>query len=265
MSVTESFQPETAPETKRKTEPMLAIRSLTKRRGDSNAAFELVVDKFQVYPGELVAVVGASGCGKSTLLDILALILEPDDAELFQLRFPRISPVDAIGLDADAQTEIRRRFLGYVLQSGGLLDFLNVRSNIALPAQANGMAGAKHIAEGLAGQLGIRDQLHKKPGKLSGGQRQRAAIARALIHNPMLVLADEPTAALDPHRARELMQLFGSEITRRNIGLVMVTHDFNLVKGLASRVYSFSLETPEPNRIRSRCFEVPQDQIDSLT
>lgn len=259
MSIPESFAPETglAPPD----EPMLAIRGLTKRRGDASSSFELCVDSFRVGPGELIAVVGASGCGKSTLLDILALILDPDAAESFQLKFPRYQAVEAAQLTSGDRTDVRRRFLGYVLQSGGLLDFLTIQQNIALPARANGMGNAKQRARELARELGIADQLHKKPRHLSGGQRQRAAIARALAHDPALVLADEPTAALDPHRARALMNLFREEITRRNIGLVMVTHDFNLIRGLANRVYSFRLEDHTPNHIRSRCFEVPRDQI----
>jgi putative ABC transport system ATP-binding protein len=186
---------------------VIQIRGLTKTRVQGGAAFELSVPELDVAPGELVALVGESGCGKSTLLDLLALVLRPDAADTFLLQGPGGRPIDIKALwqggDEEGLARVRRELLGYVLQSGGLLPFLSVAGNIGLPRRLkDGRAGD---LTPLAGRMGMASLLRHKPRFLSGGQRQRAAILRALAHRPAIILADEPTAAVDSTRAHAIV------------------------------------------------------------
>jgi len=211
--------------------------------------FELHVPEFQVAFGEFVAVVGPSGCGKSTLLDLLALVLRPDEGSQGEFRFTsgpdgtEQSDINSYWLNHKENeiASIRRRHIGYVLQTGGLLPFLTVRSNIGLTCRLNGIADIDARVSKIASDLGIREQLDKKPQFLSGGQRQRVAIARAMVHQPAVVLADEPTAAVDGERARAIVEQFRLLAKERNTGIVMVTHDEDLVSEVADRKVSFGL------------------------
>lgn len=181
-----------------------------------------------VQRGEVVVILGPSGCGKSTLLDLLALVLAPDQAGQFEFHQQDIG-----GLwRADRQTALaalRSRHLGYVLQTGGLLGFLDVRGNIALPRQLLGLKDDGSVAR-LAEQLGIVDQLGKPPAALSVGQRQRVSCARALAHAPQLVLADEPTASLDPLNAERVMQALLDRAREQRAACVIATHDEPLAR-----------------------------------
>lgn len=174
---------------------------------------------FSVERGEYVAIMGESGSGKTTLLNILASIIKPTAGRvvLDGMDFSRIK---------EAQTaEFRRDNLGFVFQDFNLLDTFTLEDNIYLPLV---LAGKPHkeMAERLAPlseTLGIKSLLKKYPYEVSGGQKQRAAVARALITRPKLVLADEPTGALDSKATSELLKLFG-EINREGQTIVMVTH-----------------------------------------
>ncbi|MDH3377659.1 MAG: ATP-binding cassette domain-containing protein [Gammaproteobacteria bacterium] len=197
--------------------------------------FQLWVPQLNIRAGAQIAVLGRSGCGKSTLLDILAMTLEPDVCGTFSF-----APHEREGIDIgkvwgkrrlDRLAGLRGRHIGYVLQTGGLLPFLTVRDNIELPRQVCGMA-REDATEMLAERLNISDQLDKLPGALSVGQRQRAAVARALAHEPTVILADEPTASLDPQTAGEVMELVVSLAAQRNITLVVASHDWQGVTDL---------------------------------
>lgn len=232
------------------------LRDVVKRREKGGNRFELRVPSLTVKAGEFVAVVGESGCGKSTLLDMLGLVLGPTSAATFHLCLP-----DGGGAhDLTAQSPrrlagLRRRHLGYVLQNGGLLPFLTVRDNILLPCRINGQRGAEEHVDGLARRLKIENQMGKKPAFLSGGQRQRAAIARALAHRPPIVLADEPTAAVDRLTAREIRDTF-RELTRQmGVTLLMVTHDLSLVEDSVDRVFVFDVSKPTPEHTVAVCRE----------
>jgi putative ABC transport system ATP-binding protein len=190
--------------------------------------------------GEFAAVVGPSGCGKSTLLDILGLVMQPDRADTYTLQDgDRL--LDLTCMKTSARAAIRSQSIGYVLQTGGLLPFLTVRQNIALPLALNRLKDNSRIQE-LASNLGIAEQLDKRPAFLSGGQRQRAAIARALIHRPSLVLADEPTAAVDELTAMEIRDQFQSLSKTLGTTTIMVSHDRSLLRGRVDRIFSFRLE-----------------------
>ena len=234
----------------------IVMRDVTKRREKGGNVFELRVPALTVMPGEFVAVVGESGCGKSTLLDMLGLVLRPSEAGVFELRIP---PGDVLhrvnSMSARDLALARQRDLGYVLQNGGLLPFLSVKENILLPCRINGQRGMEGRIGDLVRRLGIEGQLAKKPAFLSGGQRQRAAIARALAHQPPIVLADEPTAAVDRLTAREIRDTF-RELTRRmGVTLLMVTHDLALVEESVDRMFVFEVSKPAPELTLAICRE----------
>lgn len=197
--------------------------------------FQLWVPQLNIRAGSQVAVLGRSGCGKSTLLDILAMTLEPDTCDKFSFTPHALEGVDIARVWSKRRMNtlagLRGRHIGYVLQTGGLLPFLSVRDNIELPRQVCGLPRSD-ATEMLAERLGITDQLDKLPATLSVGQRQRVAVARALAHEPSVVLADEPTASLDPHTAGEVMELVATLAAQHNITLVVASHDWQGVSDL---------------------------------
>jgi putative ABC transport system ATP-binding protein len=229
-------------------ELLIEINGLTKIREKGGVSFELQVPQLDIRPGEFIAVVGPSGCGKSTLLDFLALVLRPTAYGAYNYYSPA-GRFDLGSLNEKGLANVRRSELGYVLQSGGLLPYLTVADNILLPARLNGLPLklSKKYMVALAERLGIAGQLSKKPAHLSGGQRQRAAIARALIHRPRLVLADEPTAAVDFPTAKEICAIFRELTQTQGQALVMVSHDLNLVRQAADRFITFQLQRSTEN------------------
>lgn len=223
-----------------KTAHVLSVRRLTHTRSQAGVHFQLMVPKMNLAPGQFVALVGPSGCGKSTLLDILGLVLKPREIESFSIT-DDTGPIDLTALDHAELAGVRSKHIGYVLQTGGLLPFLTVRQNIALPLRLNRQKDLRPV-DVIAQTLGISEQLDKLPSFLSGGQRQRVAIARALVHKPEIVLADEPTAAVDELTAREIRDQFKTLSKKLNTTTIMVTHDRSLIKGQVDRIFSFNLE-----------------------
>jgi len=171
-----------------------------------------------VRPGESVAITGASGSGKSTLLHLAAGMDRPDAGRV-ELMGQRIDV-----LPEPERTRFRARHVGLVFQDYNLIESLSARENIELVAWLTGCRDANRRIEALAAELGIGDLLERRPDQLSGGQQQRVAIARALIHEPALVLADEPTGSLDPEHADQVMQVLAEAVARRGCALVLVTH-----------------------------------------
>ncbi|WLH82050.1 ABC transporter ATP-binding protein [Pseudomonas sp. FP2335] len=222
---------------------MLNLSAVHKSRGVGSQRYSLVIPALALRAGEQVAIVGPSGCGKSTLLDLLALVLAPDQVGQFEFH-----QQDIAGLwRADRQSALaalRSQHLGYVLQTGGLLGFLDVRGNIALSRQLLGLKDDGSVTR-LAEQLEIGDQLAKKPAALSVGQRQRVSCARALAHAPQLVLADEPTASLDPLNAERVMQALLAQARQHQAACVIATHDEPLARasGLPVRRISCRRDT----------------------
>jgi len=213
---------------------MISLREVRKTRGQGAQRYSLEVPRLSLVPGAQWAVVGPSGCGKSTLLDLLALVLAPDRAGLFVFDEPTgAQDIAALWRQGqhDRLADLRSRQLGYVLQTGGLLGFLDVRGNIALSRRLLGLKEDGSVQR-LAEQLEIADQLDKKPQALSVGQRQRVSCARALAHGPRLLLADEPTAALDPLNAGRVMQLLLNQAREQGACCVIATHDEALVRDL---------------------------------
>ncbi|MGQ0697107.1 MAG: ABC transporter ATP-binding protein [Panacagrimonas sp.] len=217
---------------------MLKLQGLRTLRGQGANSFELHVPLLHVAKGELVAVTGRSGSGKSSLLEILGLILEPQETEVFELSVAGQTH-DLRALWRQGQREalagLRARALGFVLQTGGLLPFLSVEQNIATPRRLVGMPARGDLADEIPDALGIGALRRKKPAELSIGERQRAAIARALAHRPELLLADEPTAALDPEHAEKVFELLIGLVRRYGMSAIIVTHDWELVRRLGLR------------------------------
>lgn len=239
--------------------PSLLLEGVVKARERGGVRFTLAVERMAVARGQFVALAGPSGSGKSTLLDLLGLALRPDRAGRFALDVGGPSPLDLARRSEEELAAIRRRHIGYVLQTGGLLPFLDVRRNIMLPARLCRLADAAASARDLAERLGIADQLDKKPAFLSGGQRQRAAIARALVHRPRLVLADEPTAAVDQLHAREIVAELKGLTTRLGVTVIMVTHDLPLVARAADRLFRFDLTRTGDQDTRAELREQPPE------
>jgi putative ABC transport system ATP-binding protein len=173
-----------------------------------------------VQAGETVSVMGPSGCGKSTLLHLLGGLDRPDAGEL------RIGGRRVDGLSETAWAVFRRRNVGFVFQAFHLVDELTTVENVELPALLLGAPrrDARRRAMGLLERLGVAERAGQLPDRLSGGERQRVAVARALINEPLVVLADEPTGNLDSRATGELLKLF-AELPRAGQALLIVTHD----------------------------------------
>lgn len=211
---------------------MLDIKNLLVRRGEGALAHHVRLGQLQLGAGEIIAITGESGSGKSTLLEALGLLLAPVELERFSLGaapaqdIARLLSTD----DQPALAAVRSRHLGFILQSGGLLPFLTVRDNISLPRRLLGMsAWSAHIDHAVE-VLRLQGLLDKQPQALSIGERQRVACVRAIAHEPLLLLADEPTAALDPHNARRLFELLLSLVASMGLSALVVSHDWALLK-----------------------------------
>jgi len=179
---------------------------------------------FQVRSGEFVALVGPSGSGKTTMLSILAALLSPTSGQVL------IDGQDLSQMNEKRRVKLRREKIGFTFQSNNLIPFLTAQENVEFMLRLNGQAnktGRVRSAEILA-RLGLSDRLHNLPAQLSGGQQQRVAIARALIHNPAVVLADEPTASLDTERAYQVVETFAKLVHENNRSGIMVTHDLRM-------------------------------------
>ena len=184
-----------------------------------------------IAAGEFVAIMGPSGCGKSTLLNLIAGLDKPSDGELW-LAGEALSEKDE-----DELAIMRRKHIGIVFQFFNLLEGMSVLENVALPAIVAGMKRkqAETRARDLLDLLGLADKAKDAPGVLSGGERQRLAIARALANSPTLVLADEPTGALDSAGGAEVLELFGRLHRDQGQTIMLVTHD-KTVAAAADRI-----------------------------
>jgi len=196
---------------------------LTKVYGSGNT--EVVALRnvtLRVARGEIVALLGPSGAGKSTLLTVLGLINPPDEGRIV---IEKKLVFDG-QLRVNART-FRRKHLGFVFQKSNLIPFLTAAENVQLAMEINDASPreARSRAMELLEYLGVADRANHLPSKLSGGQQQRVAVARALANKPSLILADEPTAALDSVRGRQVMELFRDVAHEQNAGVIVVTHD----------------------------------------
>ena len=190
-----------------------------------------------------LAIMGESGAGKSTLLNLIAGLDTPDAGRVL------IDGQDIAALDDDARTRLRRAKLGFVFQAFHLLPHLTVERNVALPLALNGIAGhAAHArVDELLEAVGLAHRRHDFPARLSGGEMQRVAVARALVHRPRVVLADEPTGNLDADSAAEVLALLRAQLKRDRAVGILVTHS-TTAAATTDRIYRLSAEglRPEP-------------------
>jgi len=200
---------------------MIELQGIHKhyRTGDQSLHVLKGVD-LQIREGELVSIMGSSGSGKSTLLNILG-ILDGYDGGSYVLGGQPVTR-----LNETAAARLRNRMLGFVFQSFNLLPFKNAAENVALPLyyQGVGRRERNYRAEQFLDLVGLTDRKTFMPNQLSGGQKQRVAIARALVHQPKVILADEPTGALDSQTTQEIMSLL-KDVHRRGNTIVVVTHE----------------------------------------
>ncbi|TWU35751.1 putative ABC transporter ATP-binding protein [Novipirellula aureliae] len=197
--------------------PLVAQHVVKRYQQGTNSIIALDRVCLTVQPGEFVAIMGASGSGKSTLLHAIAGLIDIDAGSV------AIAGQDLSQLSDTALTKFRRQNLGIVFQAYNLIPSLTAEDNIRLPARANKQLDAD--VDELLMRLGMSDRRSHKPGALSGGEQQRIAIARALVCNPAIVLADEPTGSLDSVTGTEICKLLRALVDEQHRSIVMVTHE----------------------------------------
>ena len=202
---------------------MIEVKDLTKTyRLGSVEVPALRGVSFRIERGEVVAIMGQSGSGKSTLMNILGCLDLPTSGEYF------LDDKNIAGKDEDELAKIRNQKIGFVFQMFNLLPRMTVRRNVEMPLMYNGGNPGKEVrqrAEAILNAVGLGERLNHRPTELSGGEQQRVAIVRAMINEPDLILADEPTGNLDSHTGAEIIQLLLGLNQERGLTLVIVTHD----------------------------------------
>jgi putative ABC transport system ATP-binding protein len=205
--------------------PIVEVRGLTKVYGQGDTTVTALDHvNLTVEQGEFVAVMGPSGCGKSTLLNLVGGLDKPSSGQVL------IDGIDIATMTDQVVTELRRRRLGFVFQFFNLIPVLTTAENAALPLTLDGVkpAEASARAREWLGRVGLGDKLESRPDQLSGGQQQRVAVARALVTDPALVLADEPTGNLDSKSADDIANLLKQAAEEWGRAIVMVTHDLSI-------------------------------------
>ncbi len=209
---------------------ILRVEHLTKKYGKGENEVIAVNDmSFSVNKGEFLSIVGSSGSGKSTLLHLLGGVDRPTSGKVF------VENKDIYSLNDDKLAIFRRRQIGLIYQFYNLLPILNVEENITLPCDLDGKKVNEERLEELLKTLGLENRRKHLPNQLSGGQQQRVSIGRALINNPAIVLADEPTGNLDSKASDEIIELLKMSNRKFKQTIIMITHDLEIAK-LADRI-----------------------------
>jgi putative ABC transport system ATP-binding protein len=207
--------------------PIIETHSVSKVYQGNNLSV-LAVDKatISINPGEFVGLVGPSGSGKTTMLAMLAALLTPTEGQVL------IDGQDLSQMSEKERVRFRRERIGFTFQAHNLVPYLTVLENVELMMRLNGKysRSTREASIEMLTRLGLEDRLNVMPNQLSGGQRQRVSIARSMIHNPSVILADEPTASLDTERAFQVTQTYSELIHENNKAGIMVTHDLRMCR-----------------------------------
>ncbi len=214
--------------------PIITLENVKKVYGTKGMRYEAIRGvSLSVARGEFVSILGPSGSGKTTLLDLVGTLDRPTEGEVF-INGRRVSSMPEGEL-----AMLRNRDIGFVFQSYNLVPYLSVMENVMLPLMVDGRDTAENIAraKSMLGEVGLGDKLQKKPTELSGGEQQRVAIVRALVNNPLILLADEPTGNLDSKTSDEVMNLLVRVGRENHTTIIMVTHDAELTELSDRNVY----------------------------
>lgn len=218
------------------------LRNAVKRFESADNAFELFVPQLEIYRGYSYVVMGRSGCGKTTLLDAMGMVSSWTSCEEHCVIGVRGALENVLRMSSGRRAIIRRREIGYILQQGGLLPYLTAWENILFPLKLAGRPECQRRAYELAERLGVSEQLQLRPAALSIGQRQRVCIVRALALRPALILADEPTGALDPLSAGDVRRLLLQTAADQGSAVIVVTHDVQLFSPYADVCLGFEMD-----------------------
>jgi putative ABC transport system ATP-binding protein len=209
--------------------PIIKAEGLSKIYGSGNSRTAAVTGaSFEACPGEIIAVTGPSGCGKTTLLNMAGLVIPPTEGKLF------LNGRDASGLSERERADCRNAFFGYVVQEFALVEDETVYENIEIPLLYSKQRPrrSERLAriEAMLERFGLKNRIREKVGNLSGGQRQRVAIIRAVINHPKVILADEPTGALDAKNSEDVFSILKQQAIEEEKTVIMVTHNESLAK-----------------------------------
>lgn len=204
---------------------ILRVENLVKTYGKGESQVKAVDNiSFSVQKGEFVAIVGASGSGKSTILHLLGGVDRPTSGKIF------IEGEDIYSLSDDNLAIFRRRQIGIIYQFYNLIPILNVKENITLPCELDGQKVDDERLKELIRTLGLENRINHLPNQLSGGQQQKVSIGRAMIYNPAIMLADEPTGNLDSKASEEIVSLLKLSNKKFNQTVIMITHDLEIAR-----------------------------------
>ncbi|MBD2594121.1 DevA family ABC transporter ATP-binding protein [Nostoc spongiaeforme FACHB-130] len=213
-------------------EPVIAIKNLNHYYGKGSLKRQILFDiNLEIYPGEIVIMTGPSGSGKTTLLSLIGGLRSVQEGNL------KFLGVELFGSSQTQLVQIRRN-IGYIFQAHNLLGFLTARQNVQMAVELNDKVSQNDAiakAETMLTAVGLKNRVNYYPDNLSGGQKQRVAIARALVNNPPLVLADEPTAALDKQSGRDVVEIMQRLAKEQGTSILLVTHD-NRILDIADRI-----------------------------
>jgi len=215
-----------------KQEPVIAIKNLNHYYGKGSLKRQILFDiNLEINPGEIVIMTGPSGSGKTTLLSLIGGLRSVQEGSL------KFLGVELFGSSQNQLVQIRRN-IGYIFQAHNLLGFLTARQNVQMAVELNDSTSQTEAiaqAENMLTAVGLKNRINYYPDNLSGGQKQRIAIARALVNNPPLVLADEPTAALDKQSGRDVVEIMQRLAKEQGTSILLVTHD-NRILDIADRI-----------------------------
>jgi putative ABC transport system ATP-binding protein len=211
---------------------MIELSKIGKHYTEGNTRQNVLKDlDLTISDGEIIILFGKSGSGKSTLLNIISGIDLPDEGSV------TIDGAKVTGLSEKERTLIRRNKIGFIFQFFNLIPTLTVTENLQLPLELNGIKDGDEKITAILNEVGLPDKANTFPEKLSGGEQQRIAIARALIHNPAIILADEPTGNLDYETGLQIVDLLDRVVKQKGKTMIMVTHSKDVI-GLADKIYS---------------------------